>query len=298
MSRMSREPRTPMHAPHLHALLVAVLVLVPIGARAQPASSHAQAVVLSNDGDKHFALTDYEQAIASYREAYRLEAVPLLLYNIARSYRLLGACGQARTFFKNYLSTSDGEYRERAEQRIAAIDAGTDDKCVPDKVVDVRAPTTQPGIGTTPEPGTGTGTTTQPSTGLDTPTARGPEPVDAPRARPGRGKRIAGLVTIGAGVVLAGTGGYFSSRARASARDLEDRCTPGCNADDAAIAALDADGKAAQRNATLLYGAGGVAVAAGAALFTWGLLDGRAHARHVALVPTRSGALAVAGWSF
>ena len=256
------------------ALLIVATVLDPRSVQAQPTTAE----VLYNEGDRHFALREFDQAIEKFRAAYLLDPQPLFLFNIAQAYLEKGTCDEAEQFYLQYLSanTDDQTVRANARQRVAEIDAGTAEPC--------RAPATGPA--------TPTGTAPEVKTLPD------PEPMSPPPGRRGSSKRIAGLVAISAGVFLAGTGGYFSSRARATARDLEDRCTPGCDADDAGIAALDADGKAAQRNATLLYGAGGVAVAAGAALLAWGVLDGRTSARHVALVPARSGAIAVAGWSF
>lgn len=306
---MTSSRSTPTRRGLLLAATVAALGAAPVAARAQPDDVHAHAEILSAEGDKHFALTEYEQAIASYREAYRRVPAPLLLFNIARSYRLLGACQQARTFFKNYLSTGDATYRERADQRVAAIDQGTDDKCIASKVVGPiatppeRVDPVGPVIGnTTGGTGTGgdgtTGAGPGPATG---PGLAGPPPPDrgptvAAELHPGRQQRIAGLVTLGVGVALAGTGGYFSVQARQAEKDVERACAAGCAAGD--VAGRDADGKAAQRNASIFYAAAGVAVAAGAAVLVWGWLDGRGRAGAVALVPSRSGALAIAGWSF
>lgn len=255
------------------ALLIVATVLDPRSVQAQPTTAE----ILYIEGDRHFALREFDQAIEKFRAAYLLDPQPLFLFNIAQAYLEKGTCDEAEQFYLQYLSanTDDQTVRATARQRVAEIDAGTSEACR--------------------EPATGPATTT--GTAPEVTARRDPERM-APPPAPGRGKRTAGLIAITAGVFIAGTGGYFSSVARGAARDLEDRCTPGCDADDADIAGLDAEGKTAQRNATLLYGAGGVAVVAGAALLTWGVLDGRTSARHVALVPARSGAIAVAGWSF
>ncbi len=297
--------RTPTR-PLVVAAMVGSLLAAPGRGAAQPDDDHAHAEILSAEGDKHYALTEYGGAIASYKEAYRRVPLPILLYNIARSYRLLGACQQGRTFFKNYLHTGDTERKDKAEQFVAAIDAGTDDKCIAGKVIDAPTPPPDrvdpvgPVIGnTTGGDGTGPGTDDHPSgTGVlvDVAPPHDPGPDVSTTLHPGRGKRLAGLVTLGVGVALAGTGGYFSSQARQATRDVEQACASGCAAAD--VAGLDADGKAADRNATIFYTAGGVVVAAGAAVLVWGLLDGRGAEHHVALVPARSGALAVAAFSF
>ena len=305
------------------ATMLGSLLAAPGRTQAQPDNDHAHAEILSAEGDKHFALTEYEAAIASYKEAYRRVAVPVLLYNIGRSYRLLGGCQQARTFFKNYLSTGAAEYKDKAEQRVLAIDAGTDDRCIAGKVVDAPTPPptrvdpvgpvignttggTGPGTDHPAGPGPATDHPAGPGPATDHPAGPGatvdltpphdPGPDGSTTLHPGRGKRIAGLVTVGVGVALAGTGGYFSSQARQATRDVEQACSDGCAAAD--VAGKDADGKDADRNATIFYAAGGVAVAAGTAILVWGLLEGRGAEHHVALVPSRSGALAVAAWSF
>ncbi len=52
---------------------------------------------------KHFDLAEYSEALADYKEAYRLKDDPVFLYNIAQCYRKLNQYPEAVTFYKNYL---------------------------------------------------------------------------------------------------------------------------------------------------------------------------------------------------
>jgi hypothetical protein len=84
---------------------------------------------------------------------------------------------------------------------------------------------------------------------------------------------------------------YFSMQAGDAADRIEAECAEGCEASE--VAAIDADGHAADRNAKILYIAGGVALVAGAALVAWDLVDARRE-REIAIVPTPGGAAVTA----
>ena len=263
--------------------VIAWMLLAARPAIAQPEAPHARGQRLFDEGAQAFERGEYDQAIAKFEDAYPLYPEPLILFNIASAYRKQHACVDARTYYRRYLQTNpDAAYRKKAEERLAEMEACANAATTPPlPPPDVTPPDITPPDVTPPDAATIT------STPSETRTAH---------ARPGRGKRIAGLVTAGVGVALIGTGGYFSAQARRAAGDVEDTCTGGCVADD--VAGRDADGKAAQRNATICYAAGGAAVAIGATLAIWGWRDGRTATDHVALIPSRTGAIAVAGWSF
>lgn len=88
----------------------------PILAQDSARSAQAQAVALAQQAKRHFDLTEYQEALALYRDAYRLSGDSLLLYNIAQSYRLLGEKREALTFYQKFLRTEPApELRALAE---------------------------------------------------------------------------------------------------------------------------------------------------------------------------------------
>ena len=53
-------------------------------------------------GMKHYNLTEWSEALASFREAYRLSPDPAFLYNIAQCHRQLHDPDQAKLFYMAY----------------------------------------------------------------------------------------------------------------------------------------------------------------------------------------------------
>ena len=84
--------------------------------------------------------------------------------------------------------------------------------------------------------------------------------------------RMAGLATLGAGVLLAGTGGYFAYVAHDCSNQLSDSFAGGATWDNSYNDLYD-QGKAAQRNARILIGIGGAAAITGAVLVVLGHRD-------------------------
>src|SRR5262249_34851212 len=58
---------------------------------------------LFNQGQVHYSLGEYDQAISEFRAAYQLSSAPGLLFNIAQAYRLKGDCRQALEVYKHFL---------------------------------------------------------------------------------------------------------------------------------------------------------------------------------------------------
>jgi tetratricopeptide (TPR) repeat protein len=267
--------------PALALALAALTALAPTLAAPRRAAAETEeerlkrAEELYSEGDKLYNLAEYDKAIEKFKEAYLLSKEPLLLYNIAQAYRQKGDCANALKFYKNYLREApDAENKETVDKRVVEMD-----ECV--KKAQSGEPRPVDHTETTPDP---------------KPDSR-PPPVERPAPR-GGGKKLAGLVTAGVGVVLVGTGVYFSSVAAGKAGDIEDECAMGCDFANPDIAALDEEGKAAERNAIVLYAVGGVAVAGGVGLWLWGRSEARASQRpSMAVVPARGGG-AVVTWAF
>src|SRR5688572_21912599 len=102
--------RKPMR---LISCLLALSFALPIGslpsAQAQPAkkvggeNTTEKVKRLYQEGTQHYNLSEFEEAVAAYREAYRLRPDAVFLFNIAQSYRMLKRYAQAAQFYKSYL---------------------------------------------------------------------------------------------------------------------------------------------------------------------------------------------------
>jgi hypothetical protein len=88
-------------------------------------------------------------------------------------------------------------------------------------------------------------------------------------------------------------GGVFSWRANDAASKVEALCRTACVA--SAVAELDARGKASDRDAEILYAAGGAALVAGAAMFLWAETHSQTP---VAIAPLPGGAMVLAKVEF
>src|SRR5688572_10508150 len=129
---MRRDPRW------LLVVVLGSLVSLPFGARAvraqatgdaaAPAPADAEedrkAKELDEQGNTHYDLAEYDQAIDLSKQAYALSRRPTLLYNIAQAYRLKGDCEQALQVYKAYLRVDpSSQIRAKVESRIVEMDA-------------------------------------------------------------------------------------------------------------------------------------------------------------------------------
>jgi hypothetical protein len=98
------------------------------GAPEPPASvgheARAEGRRLFEEGLKHFNIGEYDLAIEKFKDSYKRDPVPGLLYNLAQAHRLKGDCGQALVLYRRYLAarptTKD---RARVEARIVEMEA-------------------------------------------------------------------------------------------------------------------------------------------------------------------------------
>jgi tetratricopeptide (TPR) repeat protein len=73
-------------------------------------------------GVRHFDLSEYEPALAEFKEAYRNKPDPVFLYNIAQCHRKLGHVDEAITFYQSYLRRApEAKNRDEVERRIAEL---------------------------------------------------------------------------------------------------------------------------------------------------------------------------------
>lgn len=254
----------------LSLVLVPLTATVALAQRAPaptPSPAPVPAVSAADEayqrGRAHYDLQEWDQAIAEFKEAYRLRPDAPSLFNIAQSYRLKGDCAQAASFYKTYRRNFPAEKNiARVEQFITEMEA-----CAK------QAPPTNG----TPDGKTGDGTTTQPSdtggtsgtSGIGATGATGTganasgtplpaQPVDSPAPRIPRGFLIGSIAAAGVGVGCVIGGAFAASRARSIESEIED--LPRWDPD------LDDRGKNANLAAKLLF------VGAGAALVTSGVL--------------------------
>jgi len=222
---------------------------------------------LFRQAQTHYNLAEYDQAIDLFKQAYQLVQAPGFLFNLGQAYRLKGDCAQALQFYKNYLREEpDPPDRAHVEDLIADMQ-----KCVD-----------------SPRPPPQLAPSTQPLRALGGPNAPAEISEDT-----GKSKRIAGLVTGGAGVALLVTAIAFGVSASSSADDVNRMCTSAMPcAWQAPVAPIDADGRSAATTATVLYVLGGAALAGGGILYYLGWRDAEPH---VTVTPQPAG-LSV-GWA-
>jgi tetratricopeptide (TPR) repeat protein len=102
-------------------LLLVALVARPAGAATPEEKTKARELFQS--GLVHYDLKEYPEALASFRDAYRVVQDPAFLYNIAQCYRRLGQNPEALDFYRNYLRRSpNAPNRAEVERRIDEIE--------------------------------------------------------------------------------------------------------------------------------------------------------------------------------
>ena len=232
-------------------VLIAVLTLSSV-VRAQPAPNPA-ADAAYQEARRLYDLREWDAAIAKFKEAYRLRPDAPSLFNIAQSNRLKGDCSEALSFYKTYRRNFPTEKNiDKVDKFIADMDA-----CVK--------------TGTKTEP-----TKTEPTRLLVT------EPSSP--ADPGHGKRIAGYVVGGVGVVALGVGVLFAIRAHSLANDASN-AMPGETWDPS----IQTRGQNAAKDAKISLGLGAALVVTGGVLYVLGRKSS-GEASHVAVLPKHDGA--------
>jgi tetratricopeptide (TPR) repeat protein len=104
-------------------LVLAVLLVLPLAGALHAAEDDLGAARrLFSSGSKHFDLGEYDQALADFKEAYRIREDPVFLYNIAQCHRLLKHHEEALRAYKTYLRRApESPVRAEVEQRIVAL---------------------------------------------------------------------------------------------------------------------------------------------------------------------------------
>lgn len=147
--------------------IVALAILVSF-ARIASAQDRAKARAAFHSGSQHYNLGEFQQALDSFREAYRNYEDPSFLYNIAQCERQLGHKREAVREYRAYLNNSDNaDNRDSVRQIIAQLEreiAIDDQRAAAAAAAAAAARPTPPAVVTTiAEPTPATLTTSTPS---------------------------------------------------------------------------------------------------------------------------------------
>ena len=112
-------------------LILTLVILVVIAGRAiaQPTEptlsrpSDPEAARLYREGNDHYKVREYEQAITSYTASIKIEESQAALYNIAQSHRKLGHFEDAISFYNRVIDSASlvGPQRDRVEGLLATM---------------------------------------------------------------------------------------------------------------------------------------------------------------------------------
>jgi tetratricopeptide (TPR) repeat protein len=205
----------------LSVALFAVVALAPLAARAEPTEAQKREAKEVNDkATRLYEVGKYGEAIEEYQKVYLLVDDPVLLYNIAQSYRLWGKPEDSARFYRNYLRRAPNapnradvekkivDQEKLAEERRRSPVTPTQPVATPPAEVVAPPPPPPPTTPiTTPPPVEQPAVVVQPAT---------PAPSDNHQ-----GRRIAAYVTLIGGGVLIATSAAAGAVASKKGKDLE-----------------------------------------------------------------------------
>jgi tetratricopeptide (TPR) repeat protein len=102
---MRSSTRSPRRSGLVLALVGALLLgpTSPVWAQEAP-NAEAQARARFSEGNLAYDVGDFDKALKSFSEAYRLKPLPGFLFNMAQCHRQLGQFSRAAFFYRRYLS--------------------------------------------------------------------------------------------------------------------------------------------------------------------------------------------------
>ena len=102
---------------------------VALCARPAVADERAKARAAFRAGSQHYNLGEFQQALDSFREAYRAVEDPTFLFNIAQCERQLGHKREAIREYRAYLNNAESaQNRESVQQTIVQLQKEIDDE--------------------------------------------------------------------------------------------------------------------------------------------------------------------------
>lgn len=252
-----------------------IVLVAALGAAASAQAPDRDADAAYQEGRRLYDLREWDAAIAKFKEAYKLRPDAPSLFNIAQSNRLKGDCVEALSFYKTYRRNFSREKNiAKVEKFIVDMEACV--KAMPAKPVEPVKPV---------EPAGPTELTVKTDPTIPPPTRIPPPP---PARDPGKGKRVAGLVVGGVGVVSLGASAFFGLRARGASKDAQN-AMPG----ETWNPAIETRGEIAARNSKIALGAGVALVGTGVVLYLVGRRRGAESSPSIAFVPDHEGATLV-----
>ena len=268
---------------------MALVAMLGVGV---PALAHAQtpleqAKTLADRATIEYQVGHFDEALVLYGKAYEAYPKPELLFDIGQCHRMLKDYERAIFFYQGYLRAKpDARNRPLVEQLLDESTRHLEEQRGSEAA---RAEAERRAAAQTPAPSPESSPTPAAS-------ASAPSTSDSGAATRYPALRIAGLATAGVGVVALGTAAYFDLHAASLSRDISQLSvqhgtwSSGYSSD-------YQSGKTAATAATVLYVAGGAALATGAVLTYLGWPRRPSDAQPVAAItPARGGAaLAVIG---
>jgi tetratricopeptide (TPR) repeat protein len=210
---------------------------------------------------------DYLAAAEIYLEAYRTYPAAAFLYNAAQVFRLGGDRHRALEHYRQYLALEpDGPASADAREFIATLEQA-EASGARDEPADQATREEPKSAAIDP---------------LDDPAVAVVRPL---RARPGRGKRIAGVVALAGGGAAIGASIFFGLRAA----DRSDQLSRFDGTWGPAQDELYREGESAERAMILLGAVGAASIVAGGALYLWGAREDGAVVVHATAVPGGAG---------
>jgi tetratricopeptide (TPR) repeat protein len=243
------------------------------------------------EGRRLYDLREWDQAIAKFKEAYRLKPEAKSLFNIAQSFRLKGDCVEALNFYRTFKRNFPKEKNVPKVDRFiielepcAKTQAGRPAPTVVSAVQPEPRPRKPEPAPRKPQPGQPAPVQPQPQPVIQAePQPLPPQPApEQPARAPGDSRRRVGIVLAAGGGLLMVGGAIFGLEAKAAADDV----SSGSGAWDGEI---EDSGKSADTKAKLLFGLGGASAAIGIILYVTAPKAGRSTG--VGLVPQDGGAI-------
>lgn len=248
-----------------------VAIVVMLVARLASADSGSPTDLFA-EGQRRYTAGAYDAAAALFVRAYALQPDPAYLFNAAQAFRNANRCTKAHEYYTKFLAAvpgapNAGEIREHLAtlEPCAKAEAAKQEPPAPPKQENIVAP-------------------------------------PRPETAPGRGKRIAGLASIGVGAVALAGGVFFTARVGKHERSANGLCVRGLDgtcpwsaAQSDRLAQYDSLAARDRTRAIASFAIGGVAVAGGIALY---MLGRSAHTEGVAIVPTTDGVMAAFARAF
>jgi tetratricopeptide (TPR) repeat protein len=272
-----------MRLPIALSVVVQVALAAAVAGPAAAQSKKDQAEIRYEQGKAYYRTGAYDLAIQEFLEGYKLDPRPGVLFNIARGYEELKDRAKAIEFYKKYLDLgAQATAAVEARARVAGLERAIkeeDEK----KQAEAAERERQRQLALNPPPppvatvpGTTAATATPPAALPATASAgAGPEASVSTTAAPPESPelagqlKLAGIITGGAGVLLAGAGGFFVWRGSSLKDEIQSEIDRTMTWTDA-LNGKDADMKSSNTYALIGFIAGGAAIAGGAVLYYLG----------------------------